>query len=169
MTTPTRITIVAAVARNGAIGRRGDLLYHIREDLRRFKEITMGKPVIMGRKTFESFPNGALPGRRNIVITRNPAYAAPGVETAPSLEAAIAMVEGAAEAMVIGGGEIYRRAMPVVSSARLTVIDAEPADADTFMPAFSDETWKPTFTSEPFTDPRSGVTYRFVDLIKSSK
>lgn len=158
-----QITIIAAVARNGAIGRKGDLLFHISDDLRRFKAITLGKPVIMGRKTFESFPNGALPGRRNIVITRNSSYRAPGVETASSLEEALELVADSAEAMVIGGGEIYRQAFPHAGFLRLTLIDTEVADADTFMPPVDEKTWVVKEQSAPFTDPRSGVTYRFVD------
>ena len=85
------IRIIAATGRDGAIGRRGDLAFHISADLRRFKTLTTGHTVVMGRRTFESLPKGALPRRRNIVVTRNPAFSAPGAECAPSLEAALAM------------------------------------------------------------------------------
>lgn len=84
------ISIIVAMTRSGAIGRKGDLLYHISADLKRFKSITMGKPVIMGRKTFESLPGGPLPGRRNIVVTRRKDYPADGIDTAGSLEEALA-------------------------------------------------------------------------------
>lgn len=161
-----RMTIVAAMARGGAIGRRGDLLFHISDDLRRFKSITMGKPVVMGRKTFESFPNGALPGRRNIVITRQHGYSAPGVETAGSLAEALELASGADEVMIIGGGEIYRQAFPLADSARLTLIDAEVKDADTFMPEFDAGEWTTVEESLPHIDPKSGVAYRFVDLCR---
>lgn len=160
----TKVTIIAAVARGGAIGRKGDLLYHISADLKRFKAVTMGKPVIMGRKTFESFPNGALPGRRNIVITRRKDYTAPGIETAGSLDEALRLVDGVEEAMIIGGGEIYRQAFPLASALRLTMIDADVADADTFMPDIDKDAWTVKEESSPCIDPRSGVTYRFVDL-----
>ena len=83
------ISIIAAVALDGAIGRQGGLVCHIREDMRHFRRLTMGHPVVMGRKTFESLPGGALPGRRNVVVTRNSAYHAEGIETFPSLEQAI--------------------------------------------------------------------------------
>lgn len=160
----TKVTIIAAVARGGAIGRKGDLLFHISDDLKRFKAVTMGKPVIMGRKTFESFPNGALPGRRNIVITRRKDYAAPGIETASSLDEALGLVDGVEEAMILGGGEIYRQAFPLADTLRLTMIDADVADADTFMPDIDKEAWTVKEESSPRIDPRSGVTYRFVDL-----
>ncbi len=162
----TKVTIIAAVAKGGAIGRKGDLLFHISADLKRFKSITMGKPVIMGRKTFESFPNGALPGRRNIVITRQRDYSAPGVETAASLDEAMQLVAGVDEAMIIGGGEIYRQAFPLADELRLTMIDAEVADADTFMPAIDSEAWIEKEQSDSFTDPRSGVAYHFADFVR---
>lgn len=162
----TKITIIAAVAKGGAIGRKGDLLFHISADLKRFKSITMGKPVIMGRKTFESFPNGALPGRRNIVITRQRDYSAPGVETAASLDEAMQLVAGVDEAMIIGGGEIYRQAFPLADELRLTMIDADVADADTFMPAIDSEAWIEKEQSDSFTDPRSGVAYHFADFVR---
>lgn len=162
----TKVTIIAAVAKGGAIGRKGDLLFHISADLKRFKSITMGKPVIMGRKTFESFPNGALPGRRNIVITRQRDYSAPGVETAASLDEAMRLVAGVDEAMIIGGGEIYRQAFPLADELRLTMIDADVADADTFMPAIDSEAWIEKEQSDSFTDPRSGVAYHFADFVR---
>lgn len=162
----TKVTIIAAVAKGGAIGRKGDLLFHISADLKRFKSITMGKPVIMGRKTFESFPNGALPGRRNIVITRQRDYSAPGVETAASLDEAVQLVAGVDEAMIIGGGEIYRQAFPLADELRLTMIDADVADADTFMPAIDSEAWIEKEQSDSFTDPRSGVAYHFADFVR---
>lgn len=162
----TKVTIIAAVAKGGAIGRKGDLLFHISADLKRFKSITMGKPVIMGRKTFESFPNGALPGRRNIVITRQRDYSAPGVETAASLDEAMQLVAGVDEAMIIGGGEIYRQAFPLADELRLTMIDADVADADTFMPAIDSEAWIEKEQSDSFTDPRSGVAYHFADFVR---
>lgn len=148
-----------------AIGRGGDLLFHISDDLKRFKALTMGHPIIMGRKTFESFPKGALPGRRNIVVTRNPAYTASGVETAASLEDAIALCDPSEECFIIGGGEIYRQAIPLAGKIELTLIDATPADADTYFPELSAQDWtlpsSPVFTE---TDPRSGVHYTFLTL-----
>lgn len=162
------LTIIVATTRDFAIGRRGDLLYHISDDLKRFKALTMGHPIIMGRKTFESFPKGALPGRRNIVITRNPDYSAPGVETAQSLEEALAMCQASPECFVIGGGEIYRQALPLASKIELTLIDDAIPDADTWFPVLSKEEWG--FPESPVfdrTDPRTGVSYAFLTLFPS--
>ena len=128
------MNLIVAIDRKGAIGRRGELLYHISADLRRFKALTTGHTVVMGRKTFESLPKGALPNRRNIVVSRSSGYSAPGVEVAHSLEAAVAMADSK-DIYIIGGAEIYRQALPLVDRLRLTVIDAETADADTFFPA----------------------------------
>ena len=160
----TKISIIVAVTRNNAIGTNGDLLYHISADLKHFKEITMGHPIIMGRKTFESFPNGPLPGRRNIVITRNADYAHQGIEVVHSLKEAIEAVADTDETMVIGGGEIYREAMPIASRLYLTEIDATRDDADTFFPNINRDEWEIESQSETFEDPRSGVSYRFTCL-----
>lgn len=164
------ITIVAAVTRDGGLGRKGELLFRISADMKHFKSITMGKPIIMGRKTFESFPNGALPGRRNIVITSRRDYAAPDIFRASSVEEAVNLTGDAGEAMVIGGGEVYRQFMPSASALELTVIDADaPADTDTFMPEINPEEWSVESESEPQTDPRSGVTYRFIRLHRKTQ
>lgn len=132
-----QVNLIAAVCANGAIGRGGDLLYHISEDLRRFKSLTMGCPIIMGRKTFESFPKGPLPGRRNIVISRNPLYSPAGAEVYDSPEAALAACADAEKVFIIGGGEIYRQFMPLADRLLLTEIDESPTDADTFFPPHS--------------------------------
>lgn len=160
----TQLTIIVAVARRSAIGRRGDLLFHISDDLKRFKALTMDCPIIMGRKTFESFPKGPLPGRRNIVITRNRDYSRDGIETAASLDEAISMCTGVEKAFIIGGGEVYRQAIGRADTIELTEIDAEVADADTFFPEIADTEWHRVTQSETMTDPRSGATYRFVTL-----
>ena len=129
------ITIIAAVARDGGIGLRGQLLARIPGDLPRFKTLTMGATIIMGRKTWDSIGR-PLPGRRSIVVTRNPAWRAAGAEAAASLDAALALAEPAARAFVIGGAEIYALAVPRADRLELTEIDAEfPADA--FFPAWN--------------------------------
>lgn len=125
--------LIVAIDRRGGIGRHGDLLYHISADLRRFKALTSGHTVIMGRKTFESLPKGALPNRRNLVVSRNASYKAPGAETFITLESALASAEG--EAFVIGGAQIYRSALPLADELLLTIVDAQADDADTFFPA----------------------------------
>lgn len=169
------ISIIVAITRDNAIGRHGDMLYHISADLRRFKALTMGHPLVMGRKTFESLPGGALPGRRNIVVTRNASFSAPGIETFPTLQDALAAC-GDEEIMVIGGGEIYRQTLPLANRLLLTRIDADCPDADTHFPVISPDEWTPA-PADPLdgtlpnpsalaTDPRSGVTYRFETLVR---
>ncbi|WP_280121911.1 dihydrofolate reductase [Duncaniella muricolitica] len=158
------ITIIVAATRDMAIGRGGDLLYHISDDLKRFKSLTMGWPIIMGRKTFESFPKGALPGRRNIVVTRNAGYTAPGVETASSLDEALAMCEGTENVFIIGGGEIYRQALPLADRLELTLIDAVCDDADTRFPSVDLASLGAASPVFDRTDPRSGVRYCFLTL-----
>lgn len=158
----SRVTIIAAVAHGGAIGRRGDLLFHISADLRRFKALTMGHPIIMGRKTFESFPKGALPGRRNIVITRQHDYTRPGIETASSLDEALALASPA-DCFVIGGGEIYRQAMPHADELQLTLIDADVPDADTFFPVVDPTVWAEAEAAPGGSEP---VPFRFATYLR---
>lgn len=157
------VTIIVAVARDGAIGRRGDLLFHISDDLRRFKRLTMGHPIVMGRKTFESFPKGPLPGRTNIVVTRSGDYDGRGATVAGSLDEALkaAAAEETGRIFIIGGGEIYRQAFGIADALELTAIDAAVDDADTFFPAVKDVDWELTEKSEPMTDPKTSISYSF--------
>ncbi len=159
------IVVIASLTENNAIGKNGDLLYHISQDLRRFKALTMGYPVIMGRKTFESLPSGALPGRRNIVVTHNPDYCAKDTETAPSVDEAVMLCEGAEKCFIIGGESLYREAIGMADTLELTRIDASRADADTFFPVIGPE-WRTVEVSDAATDPRSGAVYRFVTLTR---
>ncbi|MDQ6628977.1 MAG: dihydrofolate reductase [Pseudomonadota bacterium] len=128
------ISLVAAVTGNGGIGRAGALLFRVPEDLRRFKALTMGAPIIMGRKTWQSIGR-PLPGRRNIVLTRDPAWRAEGAEAAGSLEDALGRCAEAARVFVIGGAEVFAQALPHADRLELTEIAAE-VDADTFFPAW---------------------------------
>jgi dihydrofolate reductase len=137
-----RLSIIAVVARNGAIGKDNALLVHLSEDLKHFKRTTLGSPLIMGRRTFESIGR-PLPGRRNIVVTRNAAWHADGVEVAPSLQDAFALVADAPKAFVIGGGELYGQTLPLAEELVLTEIDRE-FDADTFFPAWRREDFAET-------------------------
>ena len=134
MPRPT-VAVIAAVARNGAIGRNNALLLHLPEDLPRFKRLTMGCPLIMGRKTWESIGR-PLPGRRSIVITRNAQWQTPGAEAAPSLPAALEMAANAPKVFVIGGAQIYAEALKRADELHLTEIDAE-FDGDAFFPLWS--------------------------------
>jgi dihydrofolate reductase len=137
-----RITVIAAVARNGVIGRDGRIPWHIPGDLPRFKRITMGHPVIMGRRTWESLGR-PLPGRRNIVISRTPGYAAGGAEVFASLAEALAACAGAPEVFVIGGTEVYREALAVADRLLLTEIDAD-FEGDARFPPFDRAAWRET-------------------------
>lgn len=139
----TPISIIAAIGRNRELGNAGKLLWQLPEDLKRFKEITSGHPVIMGRKTWESLPERfrPLPDRTNVVVTRQSGYKAPGALVADSLEAAratAARAAGSSEIFVIGGGELYALALPHSSRLYLTLVDAT-APADTFFPAYKDK------------------------------
>jgi len=158
----TEICIIVAITRDGAIGRGGDMICHLRADLRRFKSLTMGWPVVMGRRTFESLPGGALPGRRNIVITRNLNFTAPGAETYPSLEAAIRAASGSEKLYIIGGGEIYRQALPLAHTLEITHIDIpSPPGTDTYFPAIDPAEWQLEEISGPVSDTPAGPAYRF--------
>ncbi|OHT22264.1 MULTISPECIES: dihydrofolate reductase [Edaphosphingomonas] len=127
-----RITFYVARADNGVIGRDGRLPWRLPEDLKRFKAMTMGKPMVMGRKTFESFPK-PLPGRRHIVLTRDPAWAADGAEVAHSVDQAIALAGDVEEVAVIGGAEIYALFMPQADRIELTEVHRT-VEGDTKMP-----------------------------------
>jgi dihydrofolate reductase len=160
-----KITIIAAVTSDAAIGRGGDMLYHLSDDLKRFKQITMGHPIIMGRKTFQSLPKGALPGRRNIIISRNKNFTAEGAEIYSSLNEAIAACNDASEIMIIGGGEIYRLALPLATDLNLTEIDARAGEqADTFFPALDHKEWRAAEITPWHTDAKTGVRFRYVCL-----
>ncbi|MEO3386275.1 dihydrofolate reductase [Mesorhizobium sp. CAU 1741] len=137
-----KITLVVAIAENGVIGRDGGLPWRLSTDMRRFKDTTMGKPIVMGRKTWESFPKQPLPGRHNIVITRDPAYSADGATVVASLDEAIAEARrsGSAEACVIGGGQIYAQSLPIADRLDVTHVLAN-VDGDTRFPPIQPEIW----------------------------
>ena len=136
------VSLVAALARNRVIGAGNRLPWHLPEDLRRFKRLTMDAPVVMGRKTHESIGK-ALPGRRNIVVTRQPDARFAGCEVAGSLDAALALAGDVPEVFVIGGAELYRLALPRADRLYLTLIDAD-YEGDTFFPGFDPADWRET-------------------------
>lgn len=137
-----RVCLVAAVASNGVIGANGAIPWHLPEDLRHFKALTLGHPVIMGRRTWESLGK-ALPGRENIVVTRTPGYEARGAAVAASLEAALAMCADKSVAFVIGGAELYRAALPKADGLVFTEIHRDYA-GDTWFPEFDRRQWRQT-------------------------
>ncbi len=129
------ISMIAAVGKNLELGKNNDLIWHFKEDMKFFKETTMGHPVIMGRKTFESLPK-ALPGRRNIVISSNPDYKADGAETVTSINEALEIAKKE-DVFIIGGGRIYKEFLPYADNLYLTEINAVCNDADTYFPRFN--------------------------------
>ncbi|MEK7114316.1 MAG: dihydrofolate reductase [Patescibacteria group bacterium] len=151
-----RIAIIAAIGRGRELGKSGYLIWHLTDDMQRFKELTMGHPVIMGRKTWESLPERfrPLPGRTNIVVTRQAEYVVPGAMAVDSFENArtiASLGEGADEIFVIGGGELYREALPLANRLYLTLVDAT-AEADTYFPPYEQDfkiTSDETGTGEP--------------------
>lgn len=158
------ISLIAAVAANRAIGKNNELLWHLPEDMRHFRETTHGKPVIMGRKTWESLPDAfrPLPGRQNIVVSRNPAYQAPGATLVGSLEDALRKAElsdKADEAFVIGGAELYRQALPLASRLYLTEV-AESFEADVFFPEVLPQDWEEVSRQKQQSE--SGPSFSFV-------
>lgn len=158
------IALVAVVAADGAIGRNGDLLWHIPEDLRHFKQVTSGGAVIMGRKTWESLPKKPLPGRLNIVMTRRKDYAPDGAVVVSSLEEAVEKAKDN-EIFIIGGGEIYTKFLPWANKLILTEVALESQDADTFFPPFDRDEWEVADKEGPFVSDK-GVPYSFVTYVR---
>jgi len=157
------IKAIVAVDENGAIGRQGDLLCHLPADMRHFKEVTMGHSIVMGRKTFESFPRRPLPGRQNLVITRSAGWQYPGVTVAHSLEQAIALAE-TDTVFIIGGAQIYEQALPVVDVLHLTLIHARWASADVYFPALDPNQWQEVEREHHTSDHRNAYEYDFITL-----
>jgi dihydrofolate reductase len=154
-------SIIVAAAQNNAIGGNNDLLWRIPEDLKRFKALTMGKICIMGRKTFESIGK-ALPGRRFVVISRDKSYQLADCTVVQSLEEALALGKNEAEVMIIGGGEIYRQALPYTDRIYLTRVMAD-FEGDTYFPELAANEWRETEKSEVF-ETTAGLKYQFIDL-----
>jgi len=157
----SRIVLVAALDRANGIGRGNDLPWRLPDDLKRFKAVTLGKPVLMGRKTALSLGR-ALPGRRNLVLTRSGQVPFAGMEPVASLDAALAQA-GAGELMVIGGGEIFAMTLPLADRLVLTHVDTVVADADVFFPAFDVADWQVTSREAHAADAKHAFAFEFVD------
>lgn len=138
----SRVYLVAAVAANGVIGRQGRLPWHLPEDLKHFKRLTLGHPIIMGRRTWESL-GGLLPGREHIVVSRTPGYEAPGAAVASSLDAALALCAGEPVVFVIGGKELFAQALPLATGLVLTEIHRD-YQGDTWFPPYDRSRWRET-------------------------
>ena len=158
------ISIIAAVAKNRAIGYKNKLIYWLPNDLKRFKALTTGHTIIMGRNTFLSLPKGALPNRRNIVLSRSQ-KAFDGCDVYPSLEEALQHCTPNEDIYIIGGASVYRQALKIADRLCLTEIDDTPADADTFFPIFHDE-WQEESREDHPIDDRHDFRYSFVDYIR---
>jgi dihydrofolate reductase len=155
------LTAVVAVADNGVIGREGGLPWHLPADLRHFKAMTLGRPVLMGRRTFDSIGK-ALPGRRNVVVTRRP-IDVPDVEAAGSVEEALARLADAPEVAVIGGAQLWREVLPRIGRIHLTQVHAH-VEGDTFFPELDPEQWREVERREQPADERNGYPMSFVTL-----
>ncbi len=154
------ISVIAAVARNRAIGFQNKLIYWLPNDLKRFKQLTTGHTILMGRRTFESLPKGALPNRRNCVLT-NSVHELPGCECFGSWDEFIATCQPDEEVFIIGGASLYASLIDKADRLCLTEIDDTPAQADTFFPDYSD--WKEVQREAHDTDDRHAFRYAFVD------
>jgi dihydrofolate reductase len=159
-----RVSLLAAVARGGVIGRDGTLPWHLREDLARFRELTTGHAVVMGRRTWDSLPDRfrPLPGRRNVVVTRNPEWSADGAERAGSIEDALRLLAQERNVFVIGGGEIFERALPLADELLLTEIDLD-VEGDAFFPEWERDAFVEAVRERHVADdgtPFAFVTYR---------
>lgn len=159
---------IVAVDATWAIGCQGDLLFSLPTDMRRFRSLTMGGTVILGRKTLDSFPGGKpLPKRRNIVITRNPDLTVEGAEIASGPEEALALAQGDENIWVIGGGSVYTALLSRCKRVYLTKVDQAAENADTFFPNLDKlPNWKVEKRSEPVEE--NGLTYRFIDYVNTA-
>ena len=157
------ISIIVAIAENYAIGKKGDLLCHMPADLKHFKEITSGKTVLMGERTFFSLPKHPLPNRRNIVLTDVPGKTFEGAESVYSLDELCAKVQGEEEAFVIGGGMVYRQMMPRADKLYITHIHHSWEDADTFFPEIAPAIWKQLSAERHEADDKNPYDYTFAE------
>ncbi len=157
------ISIIVAVARNLGIGFGNRLLYRLPNDMKRFKALTTGHTVIMGRKTFESLPKGALPDRRNIVLSRQKDAAFSGAECFSSLETALACCKADEQVFIIGGASVYRDAMPLANRLYVTFIDDASKEADTYFPPINETEWKETGREIHQPDEKNPYPYCFID------
>ena len=161
-----QLSLICALTTNGAIGNKGGLLYYLPADLKHFKNLTTGHTIVMGRKTFESLPKGALPNRRNVVITRQADYAAPGIEVFHSFDEALQACQTDDEVYVIGGESVYEAALPQADRLCLTHIEAVPDEADTYFPTYNKEEWEEESREHHEPDEKNKLAYDFVNYIR---
>jgi dihydrofolate reductase len=160
-----KIAIIAAIANNNAIGKNGNLLIHLPKDLKWFKQNTVNHTVVMGRKTYESLPNGALPNRKNIVLTRNKDFHCPDCTIASSIDEALKHLDNQQINFIIGGAEIYKLFLPLAQRLIITRIYAD-FDADTFFPEIDFEKWQIIEKIENQPDKKNNVKFDFITYLK---
>jgi len=160
-----KISIIAAIGKNNEIGKENKLLWHLPADLKHFKEITSGHPVIMGRKTFESIGK-ALPNRRNIIITHDTTYKADGIEVAHSINEACGLCKNENETFIIGGAEIYKDAISFADKLYITEVDGQDKDADAFFPEIIPIVFGEEKREAHIADEKNPLNYSFVEYKK---
>lgn len=163
------ISIIAAIDRHRGIGFQNRLLFWLPNDLKRFKALTTGHTILMGRRTFESLPKGALPNRRNLVLTGNPSFECPGTERFDSLIDALNHCGQEEHIYIIGGASLYRQAMPLADELCLTEIDAEAAEVDTYFPEIEPTEWEECNRESHETDEKHPHSYAFVTYRRRQK
>lgn len=165
---PLELVLIAAHDRNRAIGRDNDLPWRLPDDLKRFKALTLGKPVLMGRKTAQSLGR-ALPGRLNLVLTRSGHVPFEGMQAVASLDEALRIAQAAAAPAlcVIGGGEVYAQCLPQATQMHLTLVDTEVEDADAFFPAIDERQWRVVARERHEADAKHACAFEFVDYIRA--
>ncbi|MFL6592077.1 MAG: dihydrofolate reductase [Luteimonas sp.] len=159
------MSLVAALDREFAIGKDNGLPWHLPDDLKRFKALTLGKPLLMGRRTAESLGR-ALPGRRNLVLTRSGAAPHAGMEAVADIDAALLTAEGSGELCVIGGGEVFALTLPLATHMHLTWVDTVVAGADAFFPRFDASGWREAGRQAHARDARHALSFEFVDYVR---
>lgn len=160
------LSIIVAIAQNNAIGFENKLLYWLPDDLKRFKALTTGHTIIMGRKTYESLPKGALPNRRNIVLSRTQVESYPNTELFHSLEEALSHCNKEEEIFIIGGDSLYKEAIKVADKLYITAIEDTPSQADAFFPDINDDEWELTSVTKHEIDEKHAHRFSFLDYIK---
>lgn len=160
------IIIIVAVDEKLAIGIDGDQPAYISGDLKRFKQLTTGHAIVMGRKTFEALPKGALPNRRNIVMTREPDLQLPGCEMAHTVDEVLQLCEGEDKLFVIGGGQIYKSFIDKADCLLITRIYQTFVNADTWFPEIDSDQWKSKEMGEVLVDEKSGLSYQYETLVR---
>ena len=162
----TKIALIAAIAENNAIGYENKLIYWLPNDLKRFKELTTGHTIIMGSNTFRSLPKGALPNRRNIVLSRQEGLHYENAECYRSIEEALMQCDYTEDVYIIGGGELYRQTIGLAKRIHLTVVDDIPTEADAFFPELKAEEWREVLREEHPADEKHAQAYTFIDLMR---